>query len=379
MFLWFIPVGILAFVAGILLESPSGQGTRFDTVAYPTVIAVGLVLAVVLLLVPRNGRLVVLSVASVVGIFLSLKLAFALFGSLAPGRVLGQLTESFFWSPVVYLVAFMLPTGRSGPLVASLYTVAILGVSVTYLAAAEPEVRSWSVVYALVQLNLANAVFLGMTAAFTRFQEAHLRTRARLELAERLLRVDPLTQLANRRGLEDDLAGKLARADRTGEKVALLFMDIDGFKSVNDALGHEAGDAVLVRFAERLRDAARTSDAVGRISGDEFVVVADGLARADDAVTMAASILRKVRETEHLEGRAFELSASIGVSIFPDDAADGDALLRSADAAMYRVKRTGKNGVHRYQPGDAPVPPHRAVDAKREATPQPEPPPEALE
>jgi diguanylate cyclase (GGDEF)-like protein len=152
---------------------------------------------------------------------------------------------------------------------------------------------------------------------------------------------DPLTGLPNRSRLMDRASHGLAAAAAAGERVALLLLDLDGFKRVNDTAGHHAGDALLRAVGERLLTAVRDDDVVARLGGDEFAVL---LRRDPDerrAVSVAERIHRRLREPFSIEGRSIAIGASVGIALFPDDASDVERLMRGADAAMYRAKRSG--------------------------------------
>ena len=163
-----------------------------------------------------------------------------------------------------------------------------------------------------------------------------LAQRAAYELAH----YDALTGLFNRTMLAGLLERALARARRHGRPLAVLFVDLDGFKQINDTLGHAVGDVVLQVVARRLRDAVRSEDALARLGGDEFLVILEDYAGAapDDAVRR---LLATLAQPMFMEGRELRLSASIGVATFPGDSADADTLVRQADMAMYRVKASG--------------------------------------
>jgi diguanylate cyclase (GGDEF)-like protein/PAS domain S-box-containing protein len=168
------------------------------------------------------------------------------------------------------------------------------------------------------------------------------RQRAESDL-HRFARYDSLTGLPNRSFFLDTLERTLSRAGRQRTRSALLFLDLDGFKSVNDALGHAAGDAVLQAMADRLRGGTRTSDLVARIGGDEFTVLVQNLTRADDAALVARGLLDRLARPCQADDHEVTLSASAGISVYPDDGTDADTLLRNADLAMYRAKQEGKN------------------------------------
>ena len=154
---------------------------------------------------------------------------------------------------------------------------------------------------------------------------------------------DALTGLPNRSLLQDRLAKALASARRRGEKVALLFLDLDRFKTINDSLGHSVGDLLLKEVAERLKKWAREQDTVARLGGDEFVVVLTGIKDVADAA-VAADRLMKAMSTEFMvQGHLLSATCSLGISVFPDHGRDGEALIKNADAAMYCAKENGRN------------------------------------
>jgi diguanylate cyclase (GGDEF)-like protein len=156
---------------------------------------------------------------------------------------------------------------------------------------------------------------------------------------------DALTDLPNRSLFHDRLDAALNQARRRAEHLALLFIDLDKFKPVNDVLGHAVGDALLVAVAGRIRQLLRASDTVGRMGGDEFVVVLHPVAAADDAALVAEKIRAALDQPFELADEPVRISASIGVAVYPIDGSDGDALSRAADEAMYQAKRLGGNRV----------------------------------
>lgn len=149
---------------------------------------------------------------------------------------------------------------------------------------------------------------------------------------------DALTGLANRRTFYDRIQHALRHARRYHSKVGVLFIDLDGFKQINDTHGHHVGDAVLTEVARRLVRNVRETDSVARLGGDEFVVLLDKVGGREDCVTAASNIERALREESSFYGLPVEIRASIGHALYPDDGEDEDALVRAADAAMYRVK-----------------------------------------
>ncbi len=154
---------------------------------------------------------------------------------------------------------------------------------------------------------------------------------------------DTLTGLPNRRLLDDRMRQAVYLAQRRDVRVAALLIDLDDFKQVNDALGHRAGDAVLREVAQRLSACMRKSDTLARQGGDEFVALLPDLQRESDCQFVAEKALRALEPEFRVEGRVFRIGASIGISIYPSDAGDGETLLRNADVAMYRAKQLGRN------------------------------------
>lgn len=154
---------------------------------------------------------------------------------------------------------------------------------------------------------------------------------------------DTLTDLANRFLVLDRLTQLLKEAQRKNEKVALLFLDLDDFKKVNDTLGHETGDKLLIEAAERLRSEARIGDTVGRLGGDEFIVLLGGLEDAADARPIAENLINRFRDAFRIDGRELMLTTSLGIAVFPEDGDNASELLRNADSAMYHSKDLGRN------------------------------------
>ncbi|HLX80902.1 MAG TPA: PAS domain S-box protein [Burkholderiales bacterium] len=159
---------------------------------------------------------------------------------------------------------------------------------------------------------------------------------------------DTLTGLPNRRLLDDRLRQAIFLAQRRASCIALMVVDLDRFKQVNDALGHRAGDAVLREAAHRIAGCLRKADTLARHGGDEFVVVIPDLQLDSDCQVVAEKILRALAPPFQVDGRDFTIGASIGLSLFPADAGDAEALLRNADVAMYRAKQLGRNNYRFY-------------------------------
>ncbi len=152
-------------------------------------------------------------------------------------------------------------------------------------------------------------------------------------------RHDSLTELPNRNMFSQTLKDAFRRAHRTEKKVALLYIDLDGFKPINDQLGHEGGDVVLVSMAKRLRNAIRETDMVARIGGDEFAIVLEGLNETDSIQRVVENVLEAIAQPIEAKGHSICITGSIGVSIYPDHTHDMDTMLRYSDLAMYKAKQ----------------------------------------
>ena len=159
---------------------------------------------------------------------------------------------------------------------------------------------------------------------------------------EKLAMEDPLTGLANRRAFNEILTGSLSRASRVGKKAALLLVDLDGLKPLNDTLGHDGGDLILQKTAERLKKGIRSGDVVCRLGGDEFGVIADAVDGANTVEEMAGRVIDEIRKPFNIEGTPVDLSVSIGIGIYPEDADNAEELFKRADEALYRAKNTGR-------------------------------------
>lgn len=159
---------------------------------------------------------------------------------------------------------------------------------------------------------------------------------------------DALTGLPNRVLLGDRLSQAMALAQRHGGRVALLYIDLDRFKHINDSLGHAIGDQLLQSIARRLLGCVRLSDTVSRQGGDEFVVLLPEGGEPEDVAVTADKLIRAAAEPHLVGGQYLRVTLSIGISLYPDDAHDVDSLVEHADAAMYVAKRTGRNNYQRF-------------------------------
>ena len=200
-------------------------------------------------------------------------------------------------------------------------------------------------------------------------QLGHIAERERTaHIIQKEARFDSLTGLHNRRAFQRILEHKISAADRNKKKMALLFIDLNDFKRINDSLGHAAGDAVLQVIAKRLQkivrldsnrevQTPRPTDYISRVGGDEFTLLMEDVLSSRDAETTAQRLIKSLSAPILHDSQQFKVGASIGIAMFPEDANRADALVRSADAAMYAAKRRGMSGYSRYRDAD------KAVDA----------------
>ena len=173
--------------------------------------------------------------------------------------------------------------------------------------------------------------------------------RANAELKHMVLH-DPLTKLPNRLLLEDRIGQALESCRRAGSRCAVLFVDLDRFKAVNDSLGHLYGDELLRSVADRLRSTMRAEDTVSRLGGDEFVVLVREVGHAQDASVVAQKVLDAVSAAVLIHGRELCVTPSVGVALYPEHGASAQALINNADAAMYHVKKSGRNAFQVFSP-----------------------------
>ncbi len=206
--------------------------------------------------------------------------------------------------------------------------------------------REGNIVECQVRPQVMDGVTMGRVWSFRDItQKQHVEDRLAW-----LAQNDPLTGLANRSLLLDRLETAVARADRHRDKVALLYLDLDRFKQVNDRLGHEAGDVLLKETATRLKTVVRETDTVARLGGDEFNIVLEGLASAKDAGRVAGQIVDAINKPFVIHGEECSVTPSIGIAVYPDVADSAAELMRAADLAMYEVKEQGRNGIQFFLP-----------------------------
>jgi len=191
--------------------------------------------------------------------------------------------------------------------------------------------------------NLIRAIRYGIERQRMLFQLEKAR-----ELEQYLAYHDALTSLPNRKLFYDRLAHTISRAHRNEKKVGVMFLDLDGFKRINDTLGHSAGDELLKITAERLKHVMRESDTVARLGGDEFTVIIDNISQEQDIISVCEKILHALEKPYKIDSNEFFITSSIGVSLYPFDGENIEDLVKNADVAMYRAKGAGKNNYQFY-------------------------------
>lgn len=193
------------------------------------------------------------------------------------------------------------------------------------------------------------------------FSDAHTQEDI-LERLHYLAYYDGLTGLPNRRLFLDRLSISIAQARREGYMLALMFIDLDNFKQINDRLGHRIGDSLLIAVTERMKACLRDCDTLARLGGDEFTVILPNLPQSDATTHVATKFLESLANPVLVEEHELHVSASIGISIFPEDGDDAESLLNHADIAMYQIKKSGRNGYLHYDKKMGGSMPHPLAD-----------------
>jgi diguanylate cyclase len=348
-----LPFGMLSLILAMPLERLSGQWTLYDAL-YPFVLA-GFVIAELLLLLKLAPlRHIIYALVTSTSFFFLGKLGYTLF--VLPDSLLAhkQIGESFYWTPIIYLLCFLIPGVRGG-WVASAFTGVFFTVSSVFamMVVGQMSPERWGIFFVLSQINIVNFIQLLLSFAFIHLKVNYAESTEQVKVLEEVLHTDLLTGLPNRLKLQHILGDALDEAKKNNELLAVLFVDVDRFKLINDTLGHSAGDALLEHVARRLNEVVRDGDFVARISGDEFVIIARNLDKASTVRVIAQRIMASLSAPFEVVGQTLGVTVSIGSSLFPGDADDAETLIRHADSAMYKVKKRGKNGFEVYQKADA--------------------------
>lgn len=207
----------------------------------------------------------------------------------------------------------------------------------------------WDATWWLWHFLRLTALFLLLGYFFIWFYQQTQHTKKQAEKLETLAFQDALTKLPNRALFYQQLAQELKQAQRDKHNLALLFIDLDRFKHVNDNLGHDIGDQLLIAVAERLRQSLRQSDLLARMGGDEFTVILNGAQTRETAGKVAQNIIDCISPVYQVEGHTLQIGASIGIAFYPDDAIELGTLMRLADTAMYLAKSSGRNTYRFYE------------------------------
>lgn len=274
-------------------------------------------------------------------------------------------------------IAFQLRRNYSRlAILAKLGSAVVMGLAITgmhYTGMAAAQFAPDSICLAASQKGIDNtvlAISIGAIAMFilsitlvisaldAHFATANAKLALSLQTANEQLRnialFDSLTSLPNRLLLEDRMRQALLHADRTNTSFALLFVDLDRFKPVNDSFGHLIGDALLQAVARRLNSLLRKSDTVARIGGDEFMVLLQNLSNPADAAVLGDKVLAELGLPFRIQGHELSISCSIGITLYPQDGADIVTLVANADTAMYKAKQEGRNGYRFFMPDALP-------------------------
>ena len=219
-------------------------------------------------------------------------------------------------------------------------------IPVPRIASLDADRAQWMLT--LAGIGVFAIAVLSMSAYYVGNRRHARRYREQLAQIEYLATHDTLTGLFNRAMIEATITQSIALSARSGRRLAVLFVDLDRFKPINDSMGHEAGDYVLCEVAQRLRSGVRASDTIIRQGGDEFIVVLNDIESADDAARVARKLIDAVSCAYSVYETQLSLSASIGIAIYPQDGDTPSMLLRNADAALYHVKENGRADFHFY-------------------------------
>lgn len=306
-----------------------------------SVLAVVLSLAVcagLLWLKPQSVRAVETGLMAVMVVYDFALLARILY--LGPDLYIRDFIDGFLlWASFRFIWAFLVLGPKTGLKVSVGYLVGMVLFSLPYLAGAVPPRADDTVTRLLViSFPAVSSAYLTALYAFAAFLQESTRARTKAEAVAERAYTDPLTGLPNRLSFDRALETRLADAEGGGVGFALLFIDLDRFKLVNDTLGHRAGDLLLREVGARMQGVLRGADVLARISGDEFAVILDGAATPEAAAHVAETLLATFQAPFDLRGVPWRAGASLGVALYPRDGATPDDLLDRADGGMYHAK-----------------------------------------
>jgi diguanylate cyclase len=345
-----LPFVFLAFVVGLALNPISRQATAFDDLIYP-IYTVGMIAVYLcLLFLKRSTNIMILVVFSLSSLFFLTKLSFILFAVSPEINIVAEMTESFFWIPAMCVLSSFAKVSPRARILPNLFLTAMLLISVVFIVQSlRSPTPNYSAIYALIELSLANMTLLTLSQMLFAFKDDFIRAEAHAETMQRLAHTDQLTHLANRLGIQNNLEETLKKTDPANQTLSLIFLDLDGFKSINDTLGSSIGDEVLREVARRWQGFCRDRDSLGRWSGDQFVAILHDVA-GNEATAIAHRLIDALSEPLNIGEHLIQLTASAGISSFPEDGSSGHELIRHADSALNTIKHAGKNNVRRFTP-----------------------------
>lgn len=339
----FNPLGIIAFLICLVLEKPSHQYLLFDSIAYTLSVVFFIITEVILFLKPKLVRHVIASFVAAISLFFLVRVIYLMTLLNTGIDIPAQLSEGFYWIPTIYLLSLALPRSLFNKRIQMLFTLLFAIAGFIFISLASYQAK-WDAVYAISQVTLANIALFLLARKFAQYKDDLISTQVKLNLTEHYAYTDTVTGLPNRLQLESYLTERIDLAKKKSLSFAVLFIDFDNFKLINDVLGHEAGDQVLKHASQRMQAVLGKDHFLARQSGDEFVAVsADGIAKRD-LEKLAIELRQAVYTPLNIGQEVTQLTASIGLTFYPEGADTVTGLLRQADAAMYRVKHSGKNG-----------------------------------
>jgi diguanylate cyclase (GGDEF)-like protein len=334
---------VVGWAVGLLKVVLYWEGTPFDQLGSPLYLLILAGATGLLWWKPRSLPAVEKGTLGASALFLLLVLIYALYGGQTEASLVTELTDFIVWTPLFYILTYLVYGSKRGLLVSALFLGVVLVVSAPQLISLGLYPRPSLAADLLGRFLIISIVHFLALYVFAYLLEKHLQARTHAEAIVKHALTDSLTGLPNRHAFHERLELALEQAQQNEEQLALLLLDLDRFKLVNDTLGHHTGDRLLQHAALRLQSCVRQSDTLARISGDEFALIIEKLSGPEDAVTVAQKLIEALRVPFHLGGQPLFASASIGISLYPAQAKSTDALRVKADQAMYAAKAQGKN------------------------------------
>lgn len=337
--------GCVAVLANAWVEWSHGRVAYWDRWAYPLITLVFAGGAALLQWRPQWDRLVRRVTVVTLNLYLSFALYMVLLAHGGPPD-LYQLVSNLYWLPLTYGCAFVFLSRRDALIVSASMYCLLFGGSFWLLHTGVIVPGAVPLGVILVNVAIAQLIYVVLLLAISRLRSDYLRTRERAEWMRQMAATDPLTGVANRRALNERLVASVALLERHGQPLSVLLLDIDHFKPINDQHGHATGDAVLVELAGLMSEQLRVSDLLGRWGGEEFMVLA-----ASTPLGAAVELAERIREATM--ACRFSHGQPLTVSIGVAQAQVGERpeqLVARADVALYEAKRLGRNQVRQHRP-----------------------------